>query len=1116
MEIYIGAPIQHESERSTLREIEQLLATEGREAIVFANFNVAGRQIDLLVALKESVLVIEAKTGNRLIRGTENGSWQVRLASSQWKDFPNPYLQALNAALAIKDATRSSCSSDAPYIHAALVFAPDIPHGSQVIQGDRKVSVVGHAGLPRLLRERSNAPWAGKQWRVFANHLRLMPVSSVSAACDSELADAEARLRHYTEYFRQTYENANSLVPFSCKKNGKAISSEEVTSLAFDLCGGHLLEGPSGCGKSLLAASSGAAFSRRGGVAISFQAKDFDGGVRKELDREACLLGAPSASRLLKDAHLLGRPVVFIVDGYNECAKDRQRGLTRGIAGLAYRYEAGILVTSQIPLARGDLLPLRKIHVPLPTMDTKVEIAQQAFRGSADAEKIQELLVAVSSGLEARLVGEVSATIPRGSSRYGLFDAFARKRLEESASECIGALSQVAAWLLERLTFSMSVRDLDRLFERKRVPPDLGRIILQKGLLMLRGDRISFPHEMFLDAFSAEAVVRQARGRPDSILKTLAAPFHATRKDLVIGAIDDEGLLEEILPELDDYGSIKACLRGQCGIRAKEWAEEYCRTMWVRLRDEVGSVRCQLGGRGFGNIEFDERSLAQWTPCDKVFFGIVGDLLAEGRFLEEALEVIGILDGCIADELIRLCGEAGTDKSKLRTELFAISYLFPQRSSGAPGISAISCDLQSGIFLVRSGRLAAKDNAPAELIRQKLIARDLSPGQLLLFLKLGCDTGTPASFFTRAIREHWENAPYNLRLEIMHCAGLFATAEDDAERAELIEAIKDLLRRQDLYGTPNIIEALQHLGALDEDARKHEAGVLENIRRCLTQPTERDSQVEAWHVFSAQFDHPYSQAYCEVVAGLADMERKTLFQLAAKGAQDSMWLGPLLLELASFGDPAVGNSIAPWTALPSPDNQMMPQDDLYAFVVAHLALARLGCSLPVTPNSGENPAAGALKAYGAILYWSNQIGIEEEEKLACCRREIDFLGTSGINAALDVLCECEHGAYSGLRLLPGNKPVELSVWKRFPAETVVICRNALRDPQSQVGYNIHFSQHNLRRNLTFAIRVLGLYGKDMDCSLLRRYAKSREYGEQAIAALKAIEDRLVGKSESAA
>jgi hypothetical protein len=33
-----------------------------------------------------------------------NGPWQVRLASGQWKDFRNPYLQARDAALALRDA----------------------------------------------------------------------------------------------------------------------------------------------------------------------------------------------------------------------------------------------------------------------------------------------------------------------------------------------------------------------------------------------------------------------------------------------------------------------------------------------------------------------------------------------------------------------------------------------------------------------------------------------------------------------------------------------------------------------------------------------------------------------------------------------------------------------------------------------------------------------------------------------------------------------------------------------------------------------------------------------------------------------------------------------------
>ena len=95
LEIRIGALVEHESERSVLREIERLLADDGRPAIVFANFEIGSRQIDLLVALDGLALVIEAKGFTRPVCGGENGPWRVHLSSGHWKDFRNPYRQVL-------------------------------------------------------------------------------------------------------------------------------------------------------------------------------------------------------------------------------------------------------------------------------------------------------------------------------------------------------------------------------------------------------------------------------------------------------------------------------------------------------------------------------------------------------------------------------------------------------------------------------------------------------------------------------------------------------------------------------------------------------------------------------------------------------------------------------------------------------------------------------------------------------------------------------------------------------------------------------------------------------------------------------------------------------------
>ena len=348
------------------------------------------------------------------MRGSENGPWQVHVGSGAWKDFPNPYHQALDVAFAIKDAMRAFFDGSVPYVAAALVFAPEIPRGSRALQGNRKVSVVGHDGLRERLRKRGRNGWSGAQWRAFGRNLGLIRVSSIAAACNPILVEAEYRIREYAASFCRAYQDAENLVPFGCNSDGESISSSDVTDLVLEHRGGLLLHGPAGCGKSMLAASSGAAFVRRDGVAVTIQSKEFEGSVKVVLDREVGLLGASTTTGLLHDARLLGKPILLIIDGYNECAADRQRQLTRVIAALARKFEAGVLVTSQIPLTGGGLLDLQRVDVPPPTMETKAAIAEKASEGRVPRMNTDKLLAAVSSGLEARLAGEVGTAVRPG------------------------------------------------------------------------------------------------------------------------------------------------------------------------------------------------------------------------------------------------------------------------------------------------------------------------------------------------------------------------------------------------------------------------------------------------------------------------------------------------------------------------------------------------------------------------------------------------------------------------------------------------------------------------------------------------------------------------------
>ena len=924
-------------------------------------------------------------------------------------------------------------------------------------------------------------------------------------------AESENRLQQYREWFCRTYTKENALVPFSCQLDGRAISSAEVVRLVSERGGGLLLQGPSGCGKSILAEAAGNAYNDLGGIAIIIQGKDFDGRIKDVLKPDATVLEVQSAKQLLDDARRLGRPILFVADGYNECAKALQERFTRALSAIADRYEADVLVTSQAAPARSELLEIKRVYVPPPTMETKLAIAEAGAGGRALAATDRSLLAVVSSGLEAKLVGEVGSPDTAGSSRYALFDALTRRRLDGAASDGIRVLSQVAAWLSERVAFSLSIRDFDRLMDDNSVSTELRELLTGKGLLTRRGDRVSFPHEMFLDIFTAEAVVRQAEGRPESILEALSKPRHATRKDLIIGAIDDDTMLECLLPRLEDDESARACLQGRCGRHAQARAEDYCRKLWRPLREEAANVRFEVGTNHMGDAGFVCASLTEWTRCDQVFIVLLPELIAGGQYLDEAMDIVRIMDSRIEEESSRLCRETGIEKSELQDRLFATGYAVSQHLANATGISKICADITSGVFRFRGG-ITEQPDEPGDIgIWQELMGQALSPGQLYLFLEL-CRYRNiiPASFIRREIESRWNAAPYHLRLALVESVLPVHADGDDAERVRLIKVI-EYLENNNPFLSSSIIEALQKLGALDQDAEDHQPTVRESIRRCLSQPDDNVCQRIASGIYSSQFEHPFAHAYCEAVASLADSERKALLEMASRGMEETgFWLGPLLLDLASLGDPTVGESIERWTRPPVADNVFIPQQDIKVFVIAHIVMARLKYSLPNHQSVVETPSVRTLTACGALLYWHNREDVNEEERLKSCKPALETLTKQGEGTALDVLRWCNEVSTEGFNQLPGKRPVKHSIVALYPDATVAISRDALSDPSAQKGYFRFFKKE---RSLTLGITILGEYGNESDRSLLRQYASRNEYGSAAISALKKMEERVNARPE---
>ena len=1102
-DIFIGSPIEHESERIVLERILDLLERDGRSAVILANVVLKRRQVDFIVGLNDLALVIEAKGFTRPVRGGENGPWQVRVSSGGWKSFrspSNPYVQARDAAYDLKDTMRSFAGGNPPYPAAAVVFVPRIPHGSNAYAGDFKVSVSGLDGLEVALRQKRKGTWRPDWWASLAGRLGLTPVGSLAAACDEQLVEAEMLLQHYSDEYVRTYDYPQGIVPFECRSDEEELSSEAVVHLVAEKGADFLIQGPSGCGKTILAEEAGRAFCQRGGIVVTIPIKNYSGRIRAVLDHEVGLLCDAPASKVLGAARYLNRPLLFIADGYNECAESNRPLLTRVLAALARKYEANLLVTSQCPLARASLLRLQTVEVPPAAPETKAAIALSVECGRVLPDELAQLLNAVSTGLEARLIGEVGRQLSSGSSRFALFDAFMRRRLGDMASEGIRMLSRIAGRLSEHVAFSLSVRDLDRLVDFDGESRVTAKQLQTTGLLTRRGDRVSFAHEMFFHAFAAENVVRRAAGCPAALLTALASPLNADRKAFIIGAIDDNLFQAEVLEGLEDTQSIGACLSGECGRSAQEWAAARCESLWRRLRAEALAASCSVLDGGWVSTTFDEATFANWTASERAQIAAMPQRIVEGHYLDEVLDTIGILDMRIAEEEARLRDKARKRKVPLRSALFASAYA--PWSDAALGITRICKDLHGRLY-------RAVGEAVVRTIQQKLETDSLSAGQIyfLLMLSRGADISVP--LIVRALEAHWAHAPYHLRLDLLDAARMCFWA-NDVDRATLIAALEELPQPRNVIISTSILEALQGLGALEESEQEHTAVVWSQIRDCLADPKNADNCAMAYRLYAYQFDHPYCGAYSQVVADLPEDQRKALLTMAATGADETaLFLVPLFTELSSSGDFTVGHSVTRFTALP-PTDSVMPQDSIAIFVAAHFALARLGCPLPNRRDDAIGHSSEALAACGAVIYWCNRDDRNETSCRRACADSARSLVRHERGAALNVVHLCEEAYVQRVDRPAGEGLASRSIVLSFPGEAAEICRHALARPENLVGYFRHYSEFGRQGDLTFAINVLGQLGNSTDLRLLREYANDAVQGATALAAVKAIEDRQFG------
>ncbi|MCR0996752.1 NERD domain-containing protein [Serratia rubidaea] len=1086
--LFIGERIEHISDREVLATVCDVLEKGTEWAYIFANFNVNGRQVDVAVFSATITLVIEAKGYTQPIKGGVNGSW-TQIGSYGSRKLRNGYTQALDAKNALRDAISELFGALSGYPNALLAIVPAIPSGSSLPLSDFKVATGGLDAIAVALRAMSGSLLSKEQCQALAAHLNLERVSGRDAAIHETVLLSERIVSSYESAFLEFHRPTGTLlVEDQYHLDDKLISASMILEMVLSSQSALLIRGPSGCGKSLLSARIATECIQVGVLPIHIQGKDFEGKLQKIIDVELRLLGT-SVRDLLRASRFLVRHIVLFLDGYNECPEPLRMTLTRSLQAFSLRYGAGIVITSQGTLARQELLPVEAILVSPPQLALKLQLAK-LNQEDENFTNCQALLEIALSGLEAELIGQAAASLPAGASTFVLFDTVARMRLGNFATSGIRALSGFAEELISQTAFSMSIREFDRFCDATNVTNMTRDAVLKSRLVLQRGDRLSFSHEMFFYAFMAESVVRIACKDSERVQAFLRSPrFHGS-KALILGAMEDDSTLRDILEKTTDRDILESCVRGECGETAGSIMKVKLDVLLAEMIAEASELRFLLNDEGWFGCSIEAGVSRSTLSKFEVFLPAIGWFLMQGVYLEQIMAACRVMDGKIAEANRDLYKEARDKNVPLRHATFGQAYVFDHKIA----LSRLVSFIHSGGLRHTQGRELGD-----ALNKSWNEASTYSEFYVLLGITRFTEQASWAASCVLDLLERLKSLPYHLQLAAVDfCAHLRNV--DDAVKAKMIAVLKDSANKLGLFMNSIILDALKGLGGLDDEEENYRIVVLEEIESVFSESGPQ-ADTEAWNIFSRQFDHPHESIYWEEVNNLAsDQKRQFLFK-ALKGASTDYvsFVGILIHQLADFGDPAVSEAIEPWLRLPA-KRYVIPQDTVEVFFAAHEAMGILGLPLPATVASSID-IDETMRACGELAYWACRLSHRELESSPQTLGARTTLLAYSASASAGAL-------WSSTSRMLSSDSARTHVAKSYPNTALAVCRDALINRGVQKTYHEHGLRNDLACIASFSIQVIGQFGGTDDLQYLRSICDDEGLGHAALDAIRKIEERV--------
>jgi hypothetical protein len=880
-------------------------------------------------------------------------------------------------------------------------------------------------------------------------------------------------------------------ISFPCKVDEVDYASEFIQERIFAESGA-LVIGPSGCGKSIYAKCTALNFLARG-IPVILEAKYYEQSLTALMDKEAGACGFESASDLFATAALLNLPVLILIDGFNECPANKKAKLLAELEKLQAAPQLAILITAQLYDPGFLGLKLLQIQVDFPSADTKKAIAT-SYSGKSLSAKMDPLLNAVSTSLEAKMAGEIANQQIDGLSRFTLFEAFINQKLGAAKREGFLLLAHLAKIMSAKITFSISQRELDNVLQIHHIPGSIYAKTIAAKILEESVGQISFGHELFLNFFTAESIVRFAED-VSWILTEMKSPKNYDNALLIIGSIADTTDLEEVLASQTDVNLLNAISAGEAGGYGKKWIHREVKNILVEIEQEIDHLQYQIDEKEISKIGFVAGTLTPWSNQQYAIIGLIPYLLNRGEYLEQFFVLITKMDQKISQAIQQLWQQGQQQKVGVRYGTFSASYV--GISHYKPAITIIFSNLHSG-FVTFNNSLAVS----GEMIQQLLVKKSLTRGQLYFLLTLFRWDEKVQHLYPYAINvleKHWQSTPYHLLNEILDKVAFLHKTEP--QRKKLIEALNAIQSQtRDIWLSTSIFDGLRSLGALEQDATEYIPIVADEIANLLEQPDSEEKFSHAITLYGSQFDHPYDFAYQAAISNLKPESKQIFYQMALKGLDSPFFASFLLTEAVR----TLGESICPlilrWTAQPMVE-PTLPQDSLRVFLLSHLILAHYNYPLQSRLNSVDNWPHQSMVAGAELYYWFNRTDLELAEVFTQSKKAQMVLFAPENAYLIDTITELRHTIAQSASLRSFGDFSTAFVDDYFKETIVEAARKAIRQPDWQQKLDsISYGNDPAYQ----AIYLLEQYGSVVDIQVLRSLSEHPKYGQSAVKAIKEL------------